>query len=67
MNLDAIEKHCEQQSQVKQEWCMSKSYKPQSWWAETYKCYNCESSNILQEPARSLNKRKKKLQQQIHT
>jgi len=28
MNLNAIEKHCEQQSQVKQEWCMSKLYKP---------------------------------------
>ncbi len=42
MNLDAIEKHCEQQSWVKQEWCMSKPYKPQLWWAETHKCYNCE-------------------------
>jgi len=30
MNLDAIEKHCKQQSQVKQEQCMSKLYKPQS-------------------------------------
>jgi len=29
MNLDAIEKHHEQQPQVKQEWCMSKLYKPQ--------------------------------------
>jgi len=29
MNLNAIEKHCEQQPQVKQEQCMSKPYKPQ--------------------------------------
>ncbi len=42
INLNTIEKHCEQQPQVKQEWCMSKLYKPQSWWAETHKCYNCE-------------------------
>jgi len=42
MNLDAIEKHHEQQPQVKQEWCMSKLYKPQLWWAETHECYNCE-------------------------
>jgi hypothetical protein len=47
MNLDAIEKHCEQQSQVKQEWCMSKLYKPQLWWAETHKCYNCENLKHL--------------------
>ncbi len=42
MNLDAIEKHCEQQPWVKQEWRMSKFYKPQLWQAETHKCYNCE-------------------------
>jgi len=47
MNLDAIEKHCEQQSWVKQECCMSKLYKPQSWWAETHKCYNCEKLKHL--------------------
>ncbi len=47
MNLDTIEKHCEQQSQVKQEQCMSKLYKPQHWWAETYKCYNCEKLKHL--------------------
>ncbi len=47
MNLNAIEKHCEQQPQVKQEWCMSKSYKPQSQWAETHKCYNCEKPKHL--------------------
>jgi hypothetical protein len=47
MNLDAIEKHCEQQPQVKQEWCMSKLYKPQLWWAETHKCYNCEKLKHL--------------------
>ncbi len=47
MNLDAIEKHCEQQPQVKQEQCMSKLYKPQSWWAETHKCYNCEKLKHL--------------------
>jgi hypothetical protein len=29
MNLDTIEKHCEQQPQVKQGQCMSKLYKPQ--------------------------------------
>ncbi len=47
MNLNAIEKHCEQQPQVKQEWCMSKFYKPQSQWAETHKCYNCEKLRHL--------------------
>ncbi len=47
MNLNTIEKHCEQQSWVKQEWCMSKSYKPQFWWAETHKCYNCEKLKHL--------------------
>ncbi len=47
MNLDAIEKHCEQQSQVKQEQCMSKLYKPQSWWVKTHKCYNCEKLKHL--------------------
>ncbi len=47
MNLDAIEKHCEQQPQVKQERCMSKLYKPQSWQAETCKCYNCEKLKHL--------------------
>jgi hypothetical protein len=47
MNLDAIEKHCEQQPQVKQEQCMSKLYKPQPWWAETHKCYNCEKLKHL--------------------
>jgi len=47
MNLNAIEKHCEQQPQVKQEWCMSKPYKPQPWWAETHKCYNCEKLKHL--------------------
>ncbi len=47
MNLDTIKKHHEQQSQVKQEWCMSKPYKPQPWWAETCKCYNCEKLKHL--------------------
>ena len=47
MNLDAIEKHCEQQPQVKQEWCMSKLYKPQPQWAETHECYNCEKLKHL--------------------
>ncbi len=47
MNLDAIEKHYEQQPQVKQEWCMNKLYKSQSWWAETHKCYNCEKLKHL--------------------
>ncbi len=47
MNLNAIEKHCEQQPQVKQERCMSKLYKPQHWWAETCKCYNCEKLKHL--------------------
>jgi len=47
INLDAIEKHCEQQSQVKQEQCMSKPYKSQPWWAETCECYNCEKSEHL--------------------
>jgi len=47
MNLDAIEKHCEQQPQVKQGWCMSKPYKPQPWWVKTHKCYNCEKLKHL--------------------
>jgi len=47
MNLDAIEKHCEQQPQVKQGRRMSKLYKPQPWWAETRKCYNCEKPKHL--------------------
>ncbi len=47
MNLDAIKKHCEQQPQVKQEWCMSKPYKPQPWWVKTCKCYNCEKLRHL--------------------
>jgi hypothetical protein len=47
MNLDAIEKHHEQQPQVKQEQCMSKLYKPQPQWAETHKCYNCEKLKHL--------------------
>jgi len=47
MNLNAIKKHCEQQPQVKQEQCMSKLYKPQSWWAKTYECYNCEKLKHL--------------------
>jgi len=47
MNLDTIEKHCEQQPQVKQERCMSKPYKPQPWQAETCKCYNCEKLKHL--------------------
>jgi len=47
MNLDAIEKNCEQQPQVKQEQCMSKLYKPQLWWAETCECYNCEKLKHL--------------------
>ncbi len=47
MNLNAIEKHHEQQPQVKQERCMSKPYKPQLWWAETCECYNCEKLKHL--------------------
>jgi hypothetical protein len=47
MNLNTIEKHYEQQPQVKQEQCMSKLYKPQFWWAETHKCYNCEKLKHL--------------------
>jgi len=47
MNLDAIEKHCEQQSWVKQEQRMSKPYKPQPQWAKTHKCYNCEKPEHL--------------------
>ncbi len=47
MNLNTIEKHHEQQSQVKQEQCMSKFYKPQPWWAETHECYNCEKLKHL--------------------
>ncbi len=47
MNLNVIEKHREQQPQVKQERCMSKPYKPQLWWAETHECYNCEKPEHL--------------------
>jgi len=47
MNRNTIKKHCEQQPQIKQEQCMSKLYKPQSWWAETHKCYNCEKLKHL--------------------
>jgi len=47
MNLDAIEKHHEQWSQVKQGRCMSKPYKPQPQWAETCECYNCEKPEHL--------------------
>jgi hypothetical protein len=47
MNLNAIEKHHEQQPQVKQGQCMSKPYKPQPWWAETCECYNCEKLKHL--------------------
>jgi len=47
MNLDAIEKHCEQWSQVKQERCMSKLYKPQPQWVKTCECYNCEKPKHL--------------------
>jgi len=47
MNLDAIEKHCEQQSWVKQERRMSKLYKPQPQWVKTCKCYNCEKLKHL--------------------
>jgi len=47
MNLDTIEKHCEQQPQVKQEWRMSKPYKSQLWWAETHECFNCEKPEHL--------------------
>ncbi len=47
MNLNAIEKHCEQWPQVKQEQCMSKFYKPQLWWVKTHKCYNCEKLRHL--------------------
>jgi hypothetical protein len=65
INLDAIKKHCEQQSWVKQEQCMSKLYKPQPWWAETCECYNCEKLKHL---ARTCKKSQweRKLQQWIH-
>jgi len=47
INLDVIKKHCEQQSQVKQEQCMSKPYKSQPQQTETHECYNCEKSEHL--------------------
>ncbi len=47
INLDTIKKHHEQQSWVKQEWCMSKLYKSQPWWAKTCECYNCEKLRHL--------------------
>jgi len=59
MNLDAIEKHHEQQSQVKQEWCMSKLYKPQSQWAKTHECYNCKKlKHLVRTCKKSQQKRK---------
>jgi hypothetical protein len=59
MNLDAIEKHCEQQPQVKQERCMSKLYKPQLDEQRLTNVITVKSSNTLQEPARNLNKRER--------
>jgi len=47
MNLNTIEKHYEQQPQVKQEQCISKLYKSQPQQAETHKCYNCEKPEHL--------------------
>ncbi len=47
MNLNAIEKHCEQWPWVKQERRISKPYKPQHWWVETCECYNCEKPEHL--------------------
>ncbi len=61
MNLNAIKKHCEQQPQVKQGWCMSKLYKPQSWWAETHKCYNCEKPKHLARTCKKPQQKRKKV------
>ncbi len=61
MNLNAIEKHCEQQSWVKQEQCMSKLYKPQSQWAETHKCYNCEKLRHLVRTCKKPQKERKEV------
>jgi len=66
MNLDTIEKHHEQQPQVKQGQCMSKLYKPQPYEQRLVNVTTVKNQNILQEPARNLNEREKKLQQQIH-
>jgi hypothetical protein len=52
MNLDAIEKHCEQQPQVKQERCMSKLYKPHLDKQRLANVTTVKNSNILQEPAK---------------
>jgi len=47
MDLNAIEKHCEQRPRVKQGRRMSKPYKPQPRQVETRKCYNCEKPKHL--------------------
>jgi len=61
MNLDVIEKHCEQQLQVKQGQCMSKLYKPQLWWAETCECYNCEKLKHLARTCKKPQQERKKV------
>ncbi len=62
MNLDAIEKHHEQWPQVKQERCMSKLYKPQSWWVKTHKCYNCEKLRHLARTCKKSQRKRKEVE-----
>jgi hypothetical protein len=66
MNLNAIEKHCEQQPQVKQERAWASPISLNLDEQRLVNVITVKSSNTLQEPARNLNKREKKLQQQIH-
>jgi len=61
MNLNTIEKHHEQQSQVKQEQCMSKPYKPQLWQVETCECYNCEKLRHLARTCKKPQQEKKEV------
>ncbi len=61
MNLNMIEKHHEQQPQVKQEWCMSKPYKPQPWWVETCECYNCEKPEHLAKTCKKPQQKRKEV------
>jgi hypothetical protein len=59
MNLDAIEKHCEQQPQVKQEHAWASSISLNLDEQRLTNVITVKSSNTLQEPARNLNKRER--------
>jgi len=61
MNLDVIEKHREQQPQVKQGQCMSKPYKSQPRRAETRKCYNCDKLKHLARTCKKPQRKRKEV------